>query len=123
MSDFDELVKATEAYTMAGIADCITCPTFVLEAENDQFFTGQPQRLLDELTCEKKLIFYREDESAASTATRVRCSCSTSAPSTGSTPYSPADLVSERRRPGRHSECRSRQDPGGGGFRSTEASR
>ncbi|MFD0035866.1 hypothetical protein ACFVJK_48590 [Streptomyces sp. NPDC127172] len=64
MSDFDELLKATEAYTMAGIADCITCSTLVLEAENDQFFTGQPQRLLDELTCEKKLIFYREDESA-----------------------------------------------------------
>ncbi|MCX5323640.1 hypothetical protein [Streptomyces sp. NBC_00120] len=31
MSDFDELLKATEAYTMAGIADCITCPTLVLK--------------------------------------------------------------------------------------------
>jgi pimeloyl-ACP methyl ester carboxylesterase len=36
----DELAKATEAYTMAGIADRITCPTLVLEAENDQFSKG-----------------------------------------------------------------------------------
>jgi alpha-beta hydrolase superfamily lysophospholipase len=64
VSGMDELVKASEAYTMAGIADRITCPTLVLEAENDQFFTGQPQRLLDELTCQKELISFREDEGA-----------------------------------------------------------
>ncbi|MFF1595002.1 alpha/beta hydrolase family protein [Streptomyces sp. NPDC058286] len=64
VSGMDELVKASEAYTMAGIADHITCPTLVLEAENDQFFTGQPQRLLDELTCQKELISFREDEGA-----------------------------------------------------------
>ena len=58
----DELAKATEAYTMAGIAGRITCPTLVLDAENDQFFKGQPQRLLDELTCQKELISFREDE-------------------------------------------------------------
>jgi alpha-beta hydrolase superfamily lysophospholipase len=62
VSGFDELVKATEEYTMAGIADRITCPTLVLEAENDQFFKGQPERLFDELTCQKKLIAFREDE-------------------------------------------------------------
>ncbi|MFE5118266.1 alpha/beta hydrolase [Streptomyces sp. NPDC056669] len=60
----DDLVRATEAYTMAGIADHITCPTLVLEAENDQFFQGQPQRLFDELTCQKELISFREDEGA-----------------------------------------------------------
>ncbi|MEV6227531.1 hypothetical protein AB0L88_06540 [Saccharopolyspora shandongensis] len=64
VSDLNELVKATEAYTMAGIADRITCATLVLEAENDQFFKGQPQRLLDELTCQKELISFREDEGA-----------------------------------------------------------
>ncbi|MFD1542772.1 alpha/beta hydrolase family protein [Nonomuraea guangzhouensis] len=64
VSDLNELVKATQAYTMAGIADRITCATLVLEAENDQFFKGQPQRLLDELTCQKELIFFREDEGA-----------------------------------------------------------
>ncbi|MEV0400075.1 alpha/beta fold hydrolase [Actinoallomurus sp. NPDC050550] len=64
VSSFDEMVKATEAYNMAGIADRITCPTLVLEAENDQFFKGQPQRLFDELTCQKELIAFREDEGA-----------------------------------------------------------
>ncbi|WP_432046402.1 alpha/beta hydrolase family protein [Streptomyces asiaticus] len=64
VSDIDDLVRATEAYTMAGIADRVTCPTLVLEAENDQFFQGQPRRLFDELTCQKELISFREDEGA-----------------------------------------------------------
>ncbi|MFJ9707152.1 alpha/beta hydrolase family protein [Streptomyces sp. NPDC101234] len=63
-SGIDELVRAAEAYTMEGVADRITCPTLVLEAENDQFSKGQPQRLLAELTCEKELISVREDEPA-----------------------------------------------------------
>ncbi|MEV7869679.1 alpha/beta fold hydrolase [Streptomyces sp. NPDC088124] len=62
--DFDELVEATEAYTMAGIAGRITCPTLVLDAENDVFFKGQPRRLFGELTCRKELILFREDEGA-----------------------------------------------------------
>jgi pimeloyl-ACP methyl ester carboxylesterase len=62
VSDGEELAKATEEYTLAGIADRITCPTLVLEAENDQFFEGQPQQVFDELTCPKELIFFREDE-------------------------------------------------------------
>ncbi|WP_413797685.1 alpha/beta hydrolase family protein [Streptomyces iranensis] len=64
VSGLDELVKAAEAYTMAGVADRVTCPTLVHEAENDQFFKGQPQRLFDELTCQKELISFREDEGA-----------------------------------------------------------
>ncbi|MFD9698350.1 alpha/beta hydrolase family protein [Lentzea sp. NPDC059081] len=64
VSSFDELLKACEAYTLAGIADRITCPTLVLEAENDQFFAGQPQRVFDELTCSKELVVFREDEGA-----------------------------------------------------------
>lgn len=64
VSDFDELVEAAQSYTLAGIADRITCPTLVLDAENDVFFKGQPQRLLGELTCQKELILFREDEGA-----------------------------------------------------------
>ncbi|MET7355338.1 alpha/beta hydrolase family protein [Streptomyces mirabilis] len=64
VSTLDEMVKATEEYKMAGIADRITCPTLVLDAENDQFFKGQPQRLFAELTCQKELITFREDEGA-----------------------------------------------------------
>ena len=33
-----------------------------MEAENDQFFAGQPQRIYDALTCRKDLIAFREDE-------------------------------------------------------------
>jgi pimeloyl-ACP methyl ester carboxylesterase len=62
VSDADALVKATEAYTMAGIADQVSCPTLVLEAENDQFFKGQPERIFEALTCPKELIAFREDE-------------------------------------------------------------
>ena len=64
LSTFDEVVDATKAYTVAGVVDRISCPTLVLDAENDQFFAGQPQRVLDELTCEKELILFREDEGA-----------------------------------------------------------
>ena len=58
----EELLKAIESYTMAGIADRVSCPTLVLEAENDQFFAGQPQQIFDALTCPKELIVFRENE-------------------------------------------------------------
>ena len=61
VADVDEMAKTTKANTMAGVADRITCPTLVLDGENDQFFKGQPQRLFDALTCQKELIFFRED--------------------------------------------------------------
>ncbi|MFF4803331.1 alpha/beta hydrolase family protein [Streptomyces sp. NPDC001351] len=64
VSSYGEMLKAAEAYTMAGIADRITCPTLVLDAENDQFFKGQPPRLFEALTCQKALITFREDEGA-----------------------------------------------------------
>ncbi|HEX3780107.1 MAG TPA: alpha/beta fold hydrolase [Pseudonocardiaceae bacterium] len=56
----EELAKASEPYTMAGIADRITCPTLVLEAENDQFFAGQPQQIYAALTCRKELMVFAE---------------------------------------------------------------
>ncbi len=62
VSDADELLKATEAYTMDGVADRITCPTLVLKAEADQFFAGQPERVFQALTCPKDLFTFREDE-------------------------------------------------------------
>jgi hypothetical protein len=33
---FDELVKVLVPYTLEGIADRITCPALVLDAEHDQ---------------------------------------------------------------------------------------
>ena len=38
-----DLVRAARAYSIVDVADRITCPTLVLDAENDQFFRGQPQ--------------------------------------------------------------------------------
>ena len=60
VSDLGELAELVKGYTMAGIADRISCPTLVLEAENDQFFKGQPQQLYDELTCLKDLFVFAE---------------------------------------------------------------
>jgi pimeloyl-ACP methyl ester carboxylesterase len=62
VSTFEELVEAAKPYTMEGIADRITCPTLVLDAENDQFFKGQPERLYDALTCSKDIIVFPEAE-------------------------------------------------------------
>ncbi|MFJ3699626.1 alpha/beta hydrolase family protein [Streptomyces sp. NPDC090052] len=62
VSDMDELVEAFRAYTLEGVAERIACPMLILEAENDQFFAGQPQRVLDALTCPKELISFREEE-------------------------------------------------------------
>ncbi|RJQ70511.1 alpha/beta hydrolase [Pseudonocardiaceae bacterium YIM PH 21723] len=36
-------VRKTRAFTLDGVADQITCPALILDAENDQFFRGQPQ--------------------------------------------------------------------------------
>lgn len=39
-----ELARAFRPYTLAGIADRITAPVLVLDAENDQFFEHEPKR-------------------------------------------------------------------------------
>lgn len=62
LADADALVKATADYTLEGIAPQIICPTLVLDAENDQFFAGQPRRVAEALTCPTTLIAFREDE-------------------------------------------------------------
>jgi pimeloyl-ACP methyl ester carboxylesterase len=69
---FDELVKLLVPYTLAGIADRITCPTLVLDAENDQFFKGQPQQVYIALTCQKELITFREDDGGGRALPRGR---------------------------------------------------
>ncbi|WP_285591914.1 alpha/beta fold hydrolase [Actinomycetospora sp. NBRC 106378] len=62
VATFDDLLEATRPYTLDGVAEHITCPTLVLEAENDQFFRGQPERVHDALTCPKELIAFPEAE-------------------------------------------------------------
>ena len=47
-----------------GIAEKISCPTLVCDAENDLFFKGQPQELYDHLTCKKTLVRFTTAEGA-----------------------------------------------------------
>lgn len=59
-----ELVEKTEAYSLEGVADKITCPTLVCEAESDHFFAGQPKRLYDALQCPKTYLKFTAEEGA-----------------------------------------------------------
>ncbi len=58
-------VAATLDYNLRdGIAEQISCPTLICEAEDDIFFKGQPQELYDHLTCPKTLIKFTDHEGA-----------------------------------------------------------
>jgi pimeloyl-ACP methyl ester carboxylesterase len=58
-------IAASLAYNLRdGVAEAISCPTLVCEAEGDIFFKGQPQQLYDHLTCPKTLIRFSEREGA-----------------------------------------------------------
>ena len=45
-----DLVRTLTPFTLDGVVEQIECPTLVLDAENDQFFAGQPEKLRDALT-------------------------------------------------------------------------
>ncbi|MER5810738.1 alpha/beta fold hydrolase [Streptomyces sp. NPDC002033] len=52
-------------YTLAdGVAERITCPTLVCDAEDDLFFAGQAERLYEHLTCPKTLARFTVEEGA-----------------------------------------------------------
>ena len=59
-----QALRDMRAYTMEGLADRITCPTLVLDPENDQFFRGEPRRIFDALRCPKELITFTAAEGA-----------------------------------------------------------
>ncbi|MEU6974000.1 alpha/beta fold hydrolase [Kitasatospora aureofaciens] len=59
-----DYIRRTAAYTLDGVAHLIECPTLVLDAEDDQFFRGQPQRVQAALTCQHTLITLPESEGA-----------------------------------------------------------
>jgi hypothetical protein len=58
------LAKALEYNLRDGVAERISCPTLVCEAEDDLFFKGQPQTLYDHLTCRKALVRFTTAEGA-----------------------------------------------------------
>jgi pimeloyl-ACP methyl ester carboxylesterase len=57
-------IRRTADYTLDGVAQLVDCPTLILDAENDQFFHGQPQRVQAALTCPHTLITLPETEGA-----------------------------------------------------------
>ncbi|MET0135568.1 MAG: alpha/beta fold hydrolase [Kibdelosporangium sp.] len=48
-ASFADLIRGTRDYTLSGIADRITAPTLVMDADQDQFLQGQPQLVRDAL--------------------------------------------------------------------------
>ena len=57
-----EWATAIKNFTLEGIVKNIKCPTFVGDAENDIFFTGQPQELADNLgSLATRHVFKTED--------------------------------------------------------------
>jgi pimeloyl-ACP methyl ester carboxylesterase len=60
-----ELPRMFRKYTLAGVADRITAPALVLDAEHDQFFKGEAARAAEAMVNSKTtLVTLREDEGA-----------------------------------------------------------
>lgn len=59
-----EFILKTEEYYLKGIAEKITCPTLVIDTENENFFPGQAKVLYDELECKKDFMLFTKDECA-----------------------------------------------------------
>ena len=58
-------VAATLEYHLRnGIAELISCPTLVIDAEEDMFFKNQPEELYEHLTCPKTLMRFTTAEGA-----------------------------------------------------------
>lgn len=58
------LAAALDYNLRNGVAEKISCPTLVCEAEGDLFSQGQPQELFDHLTCPRTLLRFAVSEGA-----------------------------------------------------------
>jgi pimeloyl-ACP methyl ester carboxylesterase len=59
-----ELIQGAKNYTIKDIVQNIKCPTLVLDAEKDDSFPGQPEKVYDALTSPKSYIKFTEEEGA-----------------------------------------------------------
>ena len=59
-----EFIQMSADYTLEGVADKITCPTLVLDSEEDHFFPGQASKVYEALTGPKKYILFTAKEGA-----------------------------------------------------------
>lgn len=65
VDSYADVIRTSKDYTLAGIADRVTAPTLILDAEGDQFFRGQPQQVEAVLTGAKTtLVTLTEAEGA-----------------------------------------------------------
>jgi hypothetical protein len=58
------VAKSLDYNLRDGIAEKISCPTLICDAQSDIFFKGQPQTLYDHLTCPKTLTRFTTAEGA-----------------------------------------------------------
>jgi pimeloyl-ACP methyl ester carboxylesterase len=59
-----ELLDEATKYDLTEVADRITCPTLVCDAEDDQFLKGQPPMLYEALQCPKTFLEFTAAEGA-----------------------------------------------------------
>jgi len=64
------VAKVLKFNLRGGIAEQITCPTLVLDAEEDMYLKGQPDVLYEHLTCPKTMIRFTTAEGAG-----AHCQC------------------------------------------------
>jgi acetyl esterase/lipase len=58
------LAKTLDYHLKNGVAEAISCPTLVCDAEDDLFFKGQPQQVYEHLTCRKTMMLFTKVEGA-----------------------------------------------------------
>lgn len=59
-----ELLRQWQYYTLEGIVQNITCPTLVLDAENEQYSAGQAKEFFQRLICPKAYVLFANAEGA-----------------------------------------------------------
>ena len=59
-----DYLRKTKSYTLDGVAEQISCPTLVMDADNDQFLNGQPEIVAKALAAPTTLITLHESEGA-----------------------------------------------------------
>lgn len=60
-SDF---LYAFSRFSMQGVAEKISCPTLVIDSDNDTSMKGEARRLYDALTCPKEFMLFTTEEGA-----------------------------------------------------------
>ena len=58
------MLRADDYSLGGGVAEKISCPTLICEAEEDILFWGQPQQVYDHLTCARTLMRFSSAEGA-----------------------------------------------------------